>query len=83
MVDEPTPEQLARQEAEETGVWPHGSLPYHRHFASSAVHRDGHPECDQQGAQRRVWVFDTYALEAHEAFITERTRRECQGGNQD
>jgi hypothetical protein len=70
--DERTPEQIARDEAERTGNWPDGWGPFHRHFCSDAIHRDGGPECDQPGTPRRVYVFDAAYLSEHEAVITRR-----------
>ena len=64
-----TPWQAARDNAEATGAWPGSSGPFHRHFASDAVHRDGGPECDQPGTPRRVYVFDGDALDQHERAV--------------
>lgn len=67
--DDRTPWQIARAETEETGTWPESWGPYHRHFASDAIHRDGGPECDQPGTTRRVYMFDPDVLSAHEAAV--------------
>jgi hypothetical protein len=67
--DTRTPWQAARDHAEQTGTWPEAWGPYHRHFASDAIHRDGGSECDQAGTSRRVYVFDPDALSAHEAAV--------------
>ena len=67
--DERTPWQAARDSTEETGAWPEHWGPYHRHFASDAIHRDGGPECDQPGTSRRVYVFDDDTLRDHEAIV--------------
>jgi hypothetical protein len=64
-----TPFQADRDTTERTGKWPANWGPYHRHFASDAVHRDGGPECDQPGTPRRVYVFDPDALDEHEAIV--------------
>lgn len=66
---EPTPWQIARDNAEETGTWPEAWGPFHRHFANDAVHRDGGPECDQPGTPRRVYVFDPEFLDEHERKV--------------
>jgi hypothetical protein len=49
---------------------------FHRHFASNEIHRDGGPECSQQGSLRRVYVFDPDVLAVHDAELTERVRAE-------
>lgn len=64
-----TPFQDDRDRAERTGTWPEGWGPFHRHFASGAIHRDGGPECDQPGTPRRVYVFDDDVLDAHERAV--------------
>jgi hypothetical protein len=64
-----TPWQADRDAAEQRGAWPESWGPYHRHFASDAVHRDGGPECDQPGTPRRVYVFDPDALDEHERIV--------------
>jgi hypothetical protein len=74
--DSRTPEERARNEAERTGRWPESWGPFHRHFVSDAIHRDGGPECDQPGTPRRVYVFDSDYLKKHEAFIARRTEQE-------
>lgn len=76
-LSDPTPEELTRQETENTGAWPEKWGPHHRHFASDAIHRDGKPECDQPGTQHRVYVFDADYLDAHERFIADRERAAC------
>ena len=70
-VSEPdqAPFRADRDRAERTGTWPESWGPYHRHFGSDAVHRDGGPECDQPGTPRRVYVFDPDALDEHEAAV--------------
>lgn len=75
MSEDRTPEEAARDKAELTGNWLPGQVPYHRHFCSDAVHRDGGPECDQPGTPRRVYVFDPDYLSEHEAFITRRAEQ--------
>jgi hypothetical protein len=67
-----TPEQAARARAERDGARPEKWGPFHRHFASDAIHRDGGPECDQPGTPRRVYVFDPDVLAEHEAHIARR-----------
>jgi hypothetical protein len=67
--DSPTPFQADRDRAEQTGKHPESWGPYHRHFGSDAVHRDGGAECDQPGTPRRVYVFDPDALDEHEAIV--------------
>ena len=67
--DSPTPFQADRDRAERTGKHPESWGPYHRHFGSDAIHRDGGPECDQPGTPRRVYVFDPDTLDAHEAIV--------------
>lgn len=67
--DDRTPFQIDRDSAGETGTRPGKWGPYHRHFASDAIHRDGGSECDQPGTPRRVYVFDPDALDAHEAAV--------------
>jgi hypothetical protein len=67
--DSQTPFQAGRNRAERTGTWPASWGPYHRHFGSDAVHRDGGPECDQPGTPRRVYVFDPDVLDEHEAAV--------------
>lgn len=63
-----TPWQIDRDRAEQVGARPSWG-PYHRHFASGAVHRDGGPECDQPGTPRRVYVFDPDYLDEHERAV--------------
>lgn len=65
-----TPWQADRDRAERTGAWPPNWGPYHRHFASDAIHRDGGRECDQPGTPIRVYMFDGDALAAHEAAVS-------------
>jgi hypothetical protein len=67
--DGQTPFQADRDRAEETGTWPESWGPFHRHFANDAIHRDGGPECDQPGTPRRVYMFDSDILAAHEAAV--------------
>jgi hypothetical protein len=67
--DSQTPFQADRDRAERTGKHPESWGPYHRHFGSDAVHRDGGPECDQPGTPRRVYVFDPDVLDEHEAAV--------------
>jgi len=67
--DHRTPWQADRDRAEEIGNWPESWGPFHRHFANDAVHRDGHPECDQPGTPRRVYVFDPDYLHEHEMIV--------------
>ena len=43
--------------------------PFHRHFASDAIHRDGGPECNQPGSPRPVIVFDPDYLREHDDAI--------------
>ena len=69
--DARTPWQRDRDRAEETGNWPESWGPFHRHFASDAIHRDGRPECDQPGTPRRVYVFDPEHLTEHEAIVAQ------------
>lgn len=64
-----TPFQADRERAERTWVWPKSWGPFHRHFGSDAVHRDGSPECDQPGTPRRVFVFDGEYLDEHERYV--------------
>jgi hypothetical protein len=66
---ERTPWQADRDRTERTGLWPESWGPFHRHFASDAIHRDGGHECDQPGTPRRVYVFDPDALREHEAHV--------------
>ena len=66
---EQTPWQIDRDNAERSGELSEGWGPFHRHFASDAVHRDGGPECDQPGTSRRVYVFDAEDLDAHERIV--------------
>jgi hypothetical protein len=67
--DDRTPWQTDRDRIEETGHWPPSWGPYHRHFASDAIHRDGGSECDQLGTPRRVYVFDPDVLDEHERIV--------------
>jgi hypothetical protein len=69
-----TPEQAARVEAEADPAvtYEDGRPKYHRHFLSADVHRDDQ-ECHSPGRRVRVYVFDGPDLDAHEAFVTERT----------
>jgi hypothetical protein len=70
VTDDRTPWQTARDQAEETGTWPDPEWgPFHRHFASGVIHRDGGPECDQPGTPRRVYMFDADILDAHERLV--------------
>lgn len=66
---ERTPWQIDRDNAEYRGDLPDAWGPFHRHFASDAVHRDSGPECDQPGTPQRVYVFDEYALDEHERIV--------------
>ena len=67
-----TPEQEARAAAERdpSPRYDDGRPKMHRHFAEFAVHLD--EECDRPSTRRRVYLFDTDELEAHEAWIAER-----------
>jgi hypothetical protein len=67
--DTRTPWEADRDKAERAGKWPESWGPFHRHFASDAVHRDGGPECDQPGTPRRVYVFDPEYLSEHELIV--------------
>ena len=43
---------------------------FHRHFGSSAIHRDAYPEdCDRGSAGKPVYVFDPDYLAEHDAAI--------------
>ena len=64
-----TPWQRDRDRIEATGKWPEAWGPFHRHFCSDAIHRDGGTECDQPGSPRRVYVFDPDTLAEHEAIV--------------
>ena len=64
-----TPWERDRDRAEETGTHPESWGPFHRHFASDAIHRDGGPECDRPGTPRRVYVFDPEHLGEHERIV--------------
>jgi hypothetical protein len=64
-----TPWQRDREKSKANGEWPEGWGPFHRHFASDAIHRDDGPECDQPGTPRRVYAFDDDALEEHERAV--------------
>ena len=66
---ERTPFQAARDHAEQTGTWPERWGPFHRHYASDAIHRDGGPECDQPGTPRRVYMYDDDTLADHERAV--------------
>lgn len=50
--------------------------PFHRHYGSDAIHRDGGPECDQPGSPHTVFCFDPDHLDEHDEAIRygERTR---------
>lgn len=80
--DDRTPWQIDRDYVEETGKWPEGWGPFHRHFASDAIHRDGGPECDQPGTPRRVYVFDPDSLTAHEEAVTRWVQAQPAGTDQ-
>ena len=69
MSGERTPWQADRDRVEGSGKWPPSWGPYHRHFGSDAVHRDGGPECDQPGSPRRVYMFDPDYLDEHERNV--------------
>ncbi len=66
-----TPWERERNSADTGFAWPQlwGWGPFHRHFCSDAIHRDGHPECDQPGTPRRVYVFDPENLSQHERAV--------------
>lgn len=75
MTDRPlTPEQAARYNAEQdlSTRYADGRPKMHRHFAEYDAHPD--EACDRPGTRRRVYVFDTEYLDAHEAHITVRER---------
>ena len=74
--DDRTPGRSTATKPRNTGTWPESWGPYHRHFASDAIHRDGGPECDQAGSPRRVYGFDPDALDAHEAVVTQWAMRQ-------
>jgi len=80
--DDRTPWQIDRDRVEETGKWPAGWGPFHRHFANDAIHRDGGPECDQPGTPRRVYVFDPEHLAEHEGFVTRWAQAQPAGPDQ-
>jgi hypothetical protein len=67
--DNRTPWQIERDETERTSNWQENWGPFHRHFTSDAIHRDGGSECDQPGTPRRVYVFDPDYLEQHERAV--------------
>jgi hypothetical protein len=70
-MDDQTPWQADRDLAEHIRTAVPGAAwgPFHRHFASDAIHRDGGPECDQPGTPRRVYVFDPDVLDKHERAV--------------
>jgi len=80
--DDRTPFQADRDNAERAGKWREGWGPFHRHFASDAIHRDGGPECDQPGTPRRVYVFDPEHLSEHEAVVARWAQAQPAGTDQ-
>lgn len=61
--------ERALSQAERADSRPEFWGPFHRHFCSDAIHRDGRSECDQPGAPRRVYVFDPEDLSEHEKQV--------------
>lgn len=61
--------EIDRDNAEDRGDLPAAWGPFHRHFASNAVHRDSGAECDQPGTPLRVYVFDPDTLDEHERIV--------------
>ena len=58
-------DQVTTEESPTTENWG----PYHRHFASDAIHRDDGPECNEPGTPKRVYEFDPDYLEEHDQWI--------------
>lgn len=69
MIETPWDRQRQQAEGNPKPFEPLGWGPFHRHFASGAIHRDGHSECDQPGTPRRVYAFDPDYLHNHELAV--------------